>query len=302
MNRNSVTAPPVVVSPVPGEPPAQNQRGLLVGVIFRAAFKALQANRLRSFLTMLGVIIGVGAVIAAVTLTQGVSANIDQRFASLGTNIIYVIPGSASSKGVQTGLGSVSSLTVGDASAMAGVGNVTAVSPVDGTSGQAVYRNQTWGGGVYGVYPSIKTSRTGRLPKAPGLARVKKQQEHPMSYWGQRWCRLSLARRELILLARRFASTARSSTWWERFRHRERATTIPSSCPSVRSSSASVTHPSSIKSISRWTMSTTWPRCSRILPPCWSSGTISSQAWLMIFAHTRRTSLSRMRNRALHCW
>src|SRR5215469_11658 len=152
MSRNSVTAPPVVVSPVPGEPPAQNQRGLLVGVIFRAAFKALQANRLRSFLTMLGVIIGVGAVIAAVTLTQGLSANINQRFAGLGTNIVYVIPGSASSKGVQTGLGSISSLTIGDASALAGVGNVTAVSPVDGTSGQAVYHNQTWSGGVYGVY------------------------------------------------------------------------------------------------------------------------------------------------------
>src|SRR5215472_9355543 len=153
MNRNSVTAPPVVVSPVPGEPPAQNQRGLLVGVIFRAAFKALQANRLRSFLTMLGVIIGVGAVIAAVTLTQGVSANIDQRFASFGTNVLFVSTDTVSTMGVQTGPGSVSSLTIGDASALPGVGNVTAVSPVDGMSGQAVYRNQTWSGGVYGVYP-----------------------------------------------------------------------------------------------------------------------------------------------------
>ena len=73
--------PPVVPSTRRLQP---RRRGLLIGANFRTALKALRANQLRSFLTTLGVIIGVAAVIAIVTLTQGVSVTLNQRLAVLG--------------------------------------------------------------------------------------------------------------------------------------------------------------------------------------------------------------------------
>ncbi|HZR40811.1 MAG TPA: ABC transporter permease, partial [Ktedonobacteraceae bacterium] len=130
------------------------RRNMPAGTIFRSALRALSANKLRSSLTMLGMIIGVGAVIAAVTLTQGVSTNINQRFASLGTNIVYVIPGATqSSTGIHTALGAVSSLTLADASALTGVAHVTATSPIISTTVQAVYSNQNKTTTMFGVYP-----------------------------------------------------------------------------------------------------------------------------------------------------
>src|SRR6516225_863878 len=64
------------------------RRRVKMDAIFGSALEALQANRMRSFLTMLGVIIGVSAVIAVVSLTQGVNQSVTQRFAGLGTNVI----------------------------------------------------------------------------------------------------------------------------------------------------------------------------------------------------------------------
>ena len=79
------------------------------------AFRVLCRNPLRAGLTMLGIIIGVGAVVAMVSLGQGASATVQSQIASLGTNVLIVIPGATTVSGVRGGLGGMSTLTVADA-------------------------------------------------------------------------------------------------------------------------------------------------------------------------------------------
>ena len=81
---------------------------------FRIALRALARNKLRSFLTMLGIIIGVGAVIAMVAIGEGAKATIRSQIASLGTNVLIVLPGTTTQGGVRVGFGSVNTLTDGD--------------------------------------------------------------------------------------------------------------------------------------------------------------------------------------------
>ena len=85
---------------------------------FRIALRALARNKLRSFLTMLGIIIGVGAVIAMVAIGEGAKATIRSQIASLGTNVLIILPGTTTQGGVRVGFGSVSTLTDGDAKAI----------------------------------------------------------------------------------------------------------------------------------------------------------------------------------------
>jgi len=86
---------------------------------FRVALESIQVNKLRSILTMLGIIIGVAAVLITVGIAQGASASITANIASQGTNLITISPGSTSVGGVFGGGGSASTLTMGDAAAMA---------------------------------------------------------------------------------------------------------------------------------------------------------------------------------------
>src|SRR5262249_35810053 len=73
---------------------APRRRGLMIGAGLESGLEALWANRLRSLLTVLGVIVGVAAVIAVVTLTQGTSELLNSRLTSLGTNVLTITPGS----------------------------------------------------------------------------------------------------------------------------------------------------------------------------------------------------------------
>src|SRR5436190_12866363 len=94
MGTSTATAPPHHRTTAPQAKPQQfMQRGPLVQANFRAAIKALRGNSTRSFLTMLGVIIGVAAVITATTQARGTSASIDQRFSDLGVNVLTIQPG-----------------------------------------------------------------------------------------------------------------------------------------------------------------------------------------------------------------
>ncbi|MCX6842500.1 MAG: ABC transporter permease, partial [candidate division WOR-3 bacterium] len=77
------------------------------GMTVRIAVRALRVHKLRSLLTMLGIIIGVGAVVAMVSVGQGATAQVTQRIASLGSNVLQVFPGSSSAGGVRGGAGSV---------------------------------------------------------------------------------------------------------------------------------------------------------------------------------------------------
>jgi len=86
---------------------------------FNVAYRALRRNKMRSVLTALGIIIGVGAVIAMVGIGNGARAKVESQIASLGQNVIRVSPGSASSRGVRQGAETAVSLTVEDAEAIA---------------------------------------------------------------------------------------------------------------------------------------------------------------------------------------
>lgn len=136
------------------------KRGSMIGASFGSALEALWANRLRSLLTSLGIFIGVAAVIAALTLTQGVSAFINSRISSLGTNTIIIAPGSSSNRGAFGGSGSTQSLTPADAKAIGLIDHVTGVSPVISVSDQIVFGHQNWNTRIQGVstaYQSIQS-------------------------------------------------------------------------------------------------------------------------------------------------
>ncbi len=125
---------------------------LLVNV--RIALQALRVNRLRSTLTMLGIIIGVAAVIAMVAVGSGATARIQEQIRSIGSNIIIVLSGSVTSGGIRLGTGAAMTLTEDDAKAIAtecpAVGLATA--SVRG-GGQVVFGNTNWSTVIQGVTP-----------------------------------------------------------------------------------------------------------------------------------------------------
>ncbi len=138
-------------------------RGLLIGANFRTALKALQANKLRSFLTTLGVIIGVAAVIAIVTLTQGVSVTLNQRLTGLGTNILMIQSGAPSRNGAFQAEGTAQTLTTSDVQSLVAIPHVANVSPVITVRGQVIYGNRNWNTQVQGVYPSYQSLQNWQL-------------------------------------------------------------------------------------------------------------------------------------------
>jgi putative ABC transport system permease protein len=128
----------------------------MLGPSFRSAIEALQANRTRSLLTTLGVIVGVAAVIAAVTLTESTSALINSRLTGLGTNTLTIIPSASQSGGAFGAAGTTQSLTTDDATAVASVTHVLNASPVLTSGAQLVYGNQNTSTRVLGVYPAFQ--------------------------------------------------------------------------------------------------------------------------------------------------
>src|SRR6185312_9292661 len=127
----------------------------MLGANVESALDALWMNRARSFLTALGIFIGIAAVIAALTLTQGASAQINNQIGSLG-NTIMVEPGSSNSGGVAQGTGSLSTLTPQDARSLSTLPHVTGVSPLIVTSDQVVYGNQNWTTQIEGATSSLQ--------------------------------------------------------------------------------------------------------------------------------------------------
>ncbi len=117
----------------------------------KVALRALNKNKMRSGLTALGIIIGVGAVITMVGIGNGARAQVEAQVASLGQNVIQVSPGSTRSGGVRQGAESAVTLTVEDAEAIAEeISGVVAVSPEVKTKGQIVAGNRNWSASIYG--------------------------------------------------------------------------------------------------------------------------------------------------------
>jgi putative ABC transport system permease protein len=111
----------------------------------RIAFKSLGRNKMRSSLTMLGIIIGVGAVIAMIAIGSGAKARIQEQIASMGSNLLIVLSGSATSGGMRWGHGSVPTLTVEDAKAIANeLSAMKYAAPVLQGITQVVFGNQNW--------------------------------------------------------------------------------------------------------------------------------------------------------------
>jgi len=131
-------------------------------MIIRVAFRALVRNKMRAALTMLGIIIGVSAVIAMVSIGQGASASVQAQIDSIGTNLLFVSAGAQNVGGVRSGTGDTgtNTLTVDDLEAIKReVPSVSMVTPSVNTRGQLIAGNQNWNTSLQGVseqYPDVR--------------------------------------------------------------------------------------------------------------------------------------------------
>jgi putative ABC transport system permease protein len=131
-------------------------------MIFRIAFRALARNKMRSILTMLGIIIGVSAVIAMVSIGQGAQASVQEQIASVGTNLLFVGAGSQNVGGVRSGTGQTNrnTLTVEDIEAIRReIPSVAMATPSVNARSQLIFQNQNWNSQVQGVneqFPQIR--------------------------------------------------------------------------------------------------------------------------------------------------
>ena len=118
---------------------------------FLMAWASLVANKLRSLLTMLGIIIGVAAVIALVSIGNGVKQDIENSISSLGSNLLVVLPGAPRTPGARSSQGSMKSLKISDYEAIAKLEGVKAASPMTNGSYVVIYQNKNWTTSVAGV-------------------------------------------------------------------------------------------------------------------------------------------------------
>jgi putative ABC transport system permease protein len=132
--------------------------------LLKAAFRSILKNRMRSLLTSLGIIIGVGAVIVIVAIGQGSQAKIEANINSLGTNLILISPGSASSSGVRLGAGSYTQFTLDDIDDLKREAIlINGVSPVIRSGAQVIGGGSNWSTSVYGVSPDYFTIRNWQI-------------------------------------------------------------------------------------------------------------------------------------------
>src|SRR5579872_4254040 len=135
----------------------------------KIAFNALRINKLRSALTMLGIIIGVAAVIAMISVGSGARERIQEQIASIGSNVIIVLPGSITTSGIRLGSGNAVTLTTDDAKAITTeCSAVAATAPVARGGAQVVYGNNNWATSIQGTTPEYLAIRD--LPVIAGTA------------------------------------------------------------------------------------------------------------------------------------
>ncbi|CAM8666516.1 SalY ABC-type antimicrobial peptide transport system, permease component [Comamonadaceae bacterium] len=142
----------------------------------RSAWRSLAANTLRSILTMLGIIIGVAAVITMIAVGRGATDRVQEQMKGLGSNIMLVLPGGVSQAGVRLGAQTRQRLTEEDATAIGlEIPEVQVAAPTSRTSGQLVFGNTNWSSTIFGVNNDYLEARdwplaTGRMFDAGELA------------------------------------------------------------------------------------------------------------------------------------
>ena len=135
----------------------------MIGGMLREAWSAMSANRLRTFLTMLGLVIGVGAVVLMMAIGQGAQTLVKEAVASMGSNLFIVLSGGTTASGARTGSGTAPTLTLADAHAIAELPSVAGVAPTQWGNAQLVYGASNWNAQVMGVTPSYLDVREWRL-------------------------------------------------------------------------------------------------------------------------------------------
>ncbi len=131
----------------------------MTGQMLIEAWRAMGANRLRTFLTMLGMVIGVGAVVLMLAIGQGAQYSVEESISSMGSNLFIILSGSSTSGGMRMGAGATPTLTVADAQALSELPEISAVSPAVPGTAQVVYGSNNWSTSVYGTTPAYLTVR-----------------------------------------------------------------------------------------------------------------------------------------------
>jgi len=123
------------------------------------AWHAMSANRLRTFLTMLGMVIGVGAVVLMMAIGEGAQQAIKRSIDSMGSNLFVVLSGSSSTSGSRSGSGNSSALNINDANAIGDLEDINVIAPVSTGNAQIVYAGNNWNTSIIGTTPSYFSIR-----------------------------------------------------------------------------------------------------------------------------------------------
>ena len=129
-------------------------------IMLGEAWRAMGANRLRTLLTMLGMVIGVGAVVLMMAVGQGAQYAIKQTISAMGSNLFVLLSGSSTAGGVRSGGGGSPTLTASDAEAIAELPGVQSVAPIHPGSAQIVYGPNNWNTAIIGSTPSYLDARS----------------------------------------------------------------------------------------------------------------------------------------------
>ena len=133
------------------------------------AWLAMGANRLRTALTMLGMVIGVGAVVIMLAIGQGAQYAVQQTISTMGSNLFIVLSGSFTTAGVRSGSAGAPTLNVADAEAIAELDGVTNVAPTHQGTRQLVYGSQNWSSQIIGTTPEYLDARAWTIVKGAGF-------------------------------------------------------------------------------------------------------------------------------------
>jgi len=158
---------------------------MVLSNLIKISWKAVILNKMRTFLTMLGIIIGVGSVITMLAIGEGSKQSIRSQISQMGSNMITVRAGSQRVGGVRIDDGSQRSLTIKDVEVIQGCKNIDAVSPIVQSSGQTIREANNWPSTMYGVYPEYLDIKKMELKKGSMFSQRHLNQSSKVAVIGQ---------------------------------------------------------------------------------------------------------------------